>query len=140
MATARYPLGIRTAIASRETGGFFGASDEPTQKRDSKIDQAPGDATQTAASRAYHSSENRGGIAEGEVSIQVAKYGIIVLAFVGEFQHQRTLVSPTPTEMGMKVRQLNPMKKTCKFNRRFPCLLGIANVVAFTPGGNVSRE
>ena len=29
MATAQYPLGTGTAIASRETGGLFGASDEP---------------------------------------------------------------------------------------------------------------
>ena len=43
--------------------------------------------------------------------IQIAKYGIIVLAFVGEFQHQRTLVSPTPTETGMKARKPNPISK-----------------------------
>ena len=75
-----------------------GTESEPTRKRDSKTDQAPGDATQTAASRVYHSSENGGGIAGAEVLIQIAKYGIIVLAFVGEFQHQRTLVSPTPID------------------------------------------
>ena len=93
-----------------------GTESEPTRKRDSKTDQAPGDATQTAASRVYHSSENGGGIAGAEVLIQIAKYGIIVLAFVGEFQHQRTLVSPTPTETGMKARKPNPMK-TCKYTR-----------------------
>ena len=52
--------------------------------RAGKTDQAPGDATRTAAGQAYHSSENGGGIAGAEVLIQIAKYGIIVLAFVGE--------------------------------------------------------
>ena len=55
-----------------------GTESEPTRKRDSKTDQAPGDATQTAASRVYHSSENGGGIAGVEVLIQIAKYAIIV--------------------------------------------------------------
>ena len=32
MATAQYPLGTGTAIASRETGGLFGASDELGEK------------------------------------------------------------------------------------------------------------
>ena len=31
-ATVQYPLGTGTAIASRETGGLFGASDEPGEK------------------------------------------------------------------------------------------------------------
>ena len=31
-ATVQYPLGTRMAIASRETGGLFGASDQPGEK------------------------------------------------------------------------------------------------------------
>ena len=31
-ATVQYPLGIRTGIASRETGGLFRASDEQGEK------------------------------------------------------------------------------------------------------------
>ena len=30
--TVQYPLGTGTAIASRETGGLFGTSDEPGKK------------------------------------------------------------------------------------------------------------
>ena len=32
MATVQYPLGTGTVITSRETGGLFGASDEPGEK------------------------------------------------------------------------------------------------------------
>ena len=74
-----------------------GTESEPTRKKDSKPDQAPGDATQTAASRIYHSSENGGGIAGAEVLVQVAKYGIIVFGFRGRGQRPGMVVSPTPT-------------------------------------------
>ena len=73
-----------------------GTESEPTRKRDSKTDQAPGDATQTAASRVYHSSENWGGIAGVEVLIQIAKNAIIVFGFRGRGQRHCTVVSPTP--------------------------------------------
>ena len=75
-----------------------GTESEPTRKRDSKTDQAPGDATQTAASRVYHSSENGGGIAGVEVLIQIAKYAIIVFGFRGRGQRHCTVVSPTPID------------------------------------------
>ncbi len=71
-----------------------GTESEPTRKRDSKTDQPPGDATQTAVNRVYHSSENEGEIAGAEVLIQIAKYGIIVLAFVGDATAQWRLPHP----------------------------------------------
>ena len=41
-ATVQYPLGTGTAIASRETGGLFGASDEPGEKTANLVSERSG--------------------------------------------------------------------------------------------------